>query len=119
MATTLHPILQALRERIEKRSEATRAAYLNSLPQGPQNRTAVGCANLAHVTAHRARYPFQTKSRHLAAPELAVDRGAVLGVCDDGPDREVFRERLLQRVAIRIDADNRASDHQPVIVELR
>jgi len=58
MATTLNPTLQALRERIEQRSKATRAAYLNSLPHGPQNRTAVGCANLAHTTAI---YPSSTK----------------------------------------------------------
>lgn len=58
MATTLHPTLQALRERIEARSVATRTAYLNSLPKGPQNRTAVGCANLAHTTAI---FPSTTK----------------------------------------------------------
>jgi phosphogluconate dehydratase len=58
MATPLHPALLALRERIELRSKGTRAAYLNSLPQGPQNRTAVGCANLAHTTAI---YPSTTK----------------------------------------------------------
>ena len=58
MATTLNPTLQALRERIEERSKTTRAAYLNNLPQGPQNRTAVGCATLAHTTAI---YPSTTK----------------------------------------------------------
>ena len=58
MATTLHPTLLKLREQIEQRSKATRTAYLNSLPQGPQNRTAVGCANLAHTTAI---FPSATK----------------------------------------------------------
>jgi phosphogluconate dehydratase len=58
MTTTLHPTLLALREQIEQRSKSSRTAYLNSLPQGPQNRTAVGCANLAHTTAI---YPGSTK----------------------------------------------------------
>ncbi|HEX4855333.1 MAG TPA: phosphogluconate dehydratase [Limnobacter sp.] len=71
MATSLHPTLQKLREQIEKRSAHSRAAYLDSLPQGPQNRTAVGCANLAHTTAV---YPGSTKriiSLH-KAPHIGI-----------------------------------------------
>ena len=71
MTATLHPTLLALRQRIEERSKATRATYLNNLPQGPQNRTAVGCANLAHTTAI---YPTPTKrviSLH-TSPHLGI-----------------------------------------------
>ena len=71
MSATIHPTLQVLREQIENRSKATRTAYLNNLPEGPQNRTTMGCANLAHTTAI---YPTQTK-RLIAlhkAPHLGI-----------------------------------------------
>ena len=50
--TPLKPAIQAVRDRIEQRSAPMRAAYLASLDRvGPADRTAVGCANLAHATA--------------------------------------------------------------------
>jgi phosphogluconate dehydratase len=51
MPIPLHPTLQHVKARIEQRSQATRAAYLNSLPKGPSPRTSMGCGNLAHTTA--------------------------------------------------------------------
>ncbi|WP_370262909.1 phosphogluconate dehydratase [Limnobacter sp.] len=71
MAPPLHPTLQALRDRIEKRSTHTRQAYLDSLPQGPQNRTTVGCANLAHTTAVFPANTKKTIALH-KAPHLGI-----------------------------------------------
>lgn len=71
MTQQLHPILQSLREQIESRSKASRAAYLNSLPQGPQNRTAVGCANLAHTTAVFPAHAKRVISLH-KAPHIGI-----------------------------------------------
>jgi phosphogluconate dehydratase len=48
---TLHPIVRQVRDRIERRSERSRADYLDALPTKPADRTRVGCANLAHTTA--------------------------------------------------------------------
>ncbi|HEX4842747.1 MAG TPA: phosphogluconate dehydratase [Limnobacter sp.] len=71
MATHLHPKLLALRDRIEARSKKTRAAYLQSLPQGPQDRNAVGCANLAHTTAIYPGSAKRTIALH-KAPHLGI-----------------------------------------------
>jgi phosphogluconate dehydratase len=49
-ASIIAPIL-AVRQRIEERSQHTRATYLQSLPTGPGDRSQMGCANLAHTTA--------------------------------------------------------------------
>jgi phosphogluconate dehydratase len=50
----MHPTIQAVTERIEARSDATRAAYLARIDaagrEGP-NRTALSCSNLAHGIA--------------------------------------------------------------------
>lgn len=58
MAATLHPAIQSVRARIEQRSQATREAYLASLPTKTTDRNRVGCANLAHTTAI---YPTETR----------------------------------------------------------
>ncbi|MGE0801246.1 MAG: phosphogluconate dehydratase [Lautropia sp.] len=48
----LVPAIAAVRDRIEARSAAGRAAYLARVDRArPADRTAVGCANLAHATA--------------------------------------------------------------------
>ncbi len=77
MTTALHPALLALRDEIEARSKATRAAYLDSLPQGPQNRNAVGCANLAHATA-----VFPSTNKHVIALHKAPHLGIVTAYND-------------------------------------
>jgi phosphogluconate dehydratase len=51
MTSKLHPSVASVRKRIEDRSVASRAGYLNSLPTKPADRTQMGCANLAHTTA--------------------------------------------------------------------
>ena len=48
-----------MRDRIEARSRVFRQAYLSGLPLQAQNRTVVGCANLAHTTAV---FPQATKT---------------------------------------------------------
>lgn len=77
MTTALHPTLLALRDEIEARSKATRTAYLNSLPQGPQNRNAVGCANLAHTTA-----VFPSSSKRIISLHKAPHLGIVTAYND-------------------------------------
>jgi phosphogluconate dehydratase len=51
MTSVLHSVIKSVRERIENRSSVMRAAYLNSLPTKPADRSQMGCANLAHTTA--------------------------------------------------------------------
>jgi phosphogluconate dehydratase len=51
MTQKLHPVIASVRERIEIRSLAARARYLQSLPSEPADRSQMGCANLAHTTA--------------------------------------------------------------------
>jgi phosphogluconate dehydratase len=67
MATTLHPTLLKLREQIEDRSKVTRSRYLSRLPQKSQNRTTMGCANLAHTTAIYPDHTRRVISLHKAA----------------------------------------------------
>ncbi|HEX5485116.1 phosphogluconate dehydratase [Limnobacter sp.] len=73
----LHPTLLKVRQRIEKRSAASRAQYLDSLPAGPSPRTSMGCANLAHATA-----VFPTADKFKIAVEKAPHLGIVTAYND-------------------------------------
>ena len=75
---TLHPQLQAVTERIQQRSQATRTAYLQSLDAAAQRhpahmaqRASLGCTNLAHAYAAA---PAQDKIwlRQQRQPNLAI-----------------------------------------------
>lgn len=71
MAKPLHPALLELRNTIERRSAATRQAYLASLPAHRQDRNALGCANLAHTTAVFDAAGKRTIALH-KAPHLGI-----------------------------------------------
>ncbi|MFN9195201.1 MAG: dihydroxy-acid dehydratase, partial [Pseudomonadota bacterium] len=70
----VHPELRRVTERIARRSEATRSAYLTRVERWrtrPGRGTRLGCANLAHTTA---ALPAADKLRVVAerAPHLGV-----------------------------------------------
>lgn len=67
----LKPELLKILERIEQRSQRSRQTYLNNLPEGPTNRTSVGCANLAHTTAIFSKPEKRQISIH-KAPHLGI-----------------------------------------------
>ena len=70
----LHPQIEAVTERIRKRSAPSRAAYLAGIEQavrnGP-NRTRLSCANLAHVFAACGEHD-KARLRGAATPNLGI-----------------------------------------------
>ena len=76
--TTLHPTIEAIRSRIERRSETGRAAYLAGLARtGPADRTAIGCANIAHATA-----VFPAPARHVISARRMPHLGVITAFND-------------------------------------
>jgi len=71
---SLHPQIEAVTERIRRRSAASRAAYLagieQALREGP-NRAPLSCANLAHVFAACAEHD-KARLRGSQAPNLGI-----------------------------------------------
>ena len=75
---TLHPTIQAIRSGIERRSEAGRTAYLAGLARtGPADRTAIGCANIAHATA-----VFPAPARHVISARRMPHLGVITAFND-------------------------------------
>ena len=71
---SLHPKIEAVTERIRKRSATSRAAYLAGIDEavrnGP-NRTPLSCANLAHVFAACGEHD-KARLRGAATPNLGI-----------------------------------------------
>lgn len=114
MSTTLHPKLLALRETIETRSRKTREAYLASLPQGPQNRTALGCANLAHTTAI-----FPGPAKRLISVHKAPHLGIVTAYNDMLSAHHPFAEypKLIARHAHALGATTQVAGGTPAMCD--